>query len=275
VYYNHHLRLQYDDIRSWGYRMERVEMRCRCQGRLHTVIMTEGGRLSFPDHPKGFEADSVAEALGLGGCRCKEILEGWRSGLENHRLCDVPPPLREPLKMAIAVYIARRGRAWRMEQAGVGKPKKPFFVTNPSWRPPTLASGQERATRYYEKITRDFYGKVKDAFPGHNIVIRLDKDCAGVELSNYSYLSVGIPLDDAIRLKQSGLPMVYDNGVVVGLVGEGGAGQVVWMLQRDRPGGDIRAVLGEVDGGTGKLRVITAPPPAITYHRNVNVSHGY
>lgn len=84
-----------------------IEVKVKCQGRLHAVRLTDKGRLALPAHPGGTDAsDEVMDKVGLkSGCR--RVLKDWQYVLDGAKIPSVLPKL---LAEAAMNAIARQRR---------------------------------------------------------------------------------------------------------------------------------------------------------------------
>ena len=54
-----------------------TEVKVRCNGALHRVVLSDRGRLGFPDHPD-LDRERVLTDFGGRPCRCLAVLQAWR-----------------------------------------------------------------------------------------------------------------------------------------------------------------------------------------------------
>ncbi len=82
-----------------------VEVRVRCSGGMHRILLTERGDLALPHH-EDLEAERVLSALTGEKSRCLEILEAWRKG----RIGLLPQGLKEARRATLELKLEREKR---------------------------------------------------------------------------------------------------------------------------------------------------------------------
>lgn len=91
---------------------EEVEVRVRCQHKVHYIRLQKSGRLTLCDHEESvatlIDAAKAARTIGSNLVRCGEVAAAWRVG-DYRRL---PDPLRQPCQQAFQRALDRQAIAY-------------------------------------------------------------------------------------------------------------------------------------------------------------------
>lgn len=73
-----------------------IEVKVRCGGSMHRIVLHPNGQLAFPNHESIKELEDEDLIAGLGGkeCRCAIILKAWRKSDDS----PMPPALAQRIK---------------------------------------------------------------------------------------------------------------------------------------------------------------------------------